>query len=182
MPIPERFPRAWLLANALAFQCIWWLLILAGPQQPALAALALAAWLAAHLWLSDTRRADLAALAALPTLGPWLDVLIEAAGWLEYHGQRPMDGWATYWIIGLWAAFALTLNHSLRAVISRPLLAVGFGAIGGALAYLAGARFGAASLPADPVPALIGIGAAWAGVMALLSVASIRFERKGVYA
>ena len=77
MPIPERFPRAWLLANALAFQCIWWLLILAGPQQPALAALALAAWLAAHLWLSDTRRADLAALAALPTLGPWLDVLIE---------------------------------------------------------------------------------------------------------
>ena len=169
LTVAERHRKAWLLANALGFQLVWWVLILYGPESPALAVTVLVAWASAHLWLSPCRGLDLRLMLLLAAVGPWLDVGIEAAGWLHYHGVRVVEGWATVWIVGLWAAFALTVNHSLRGILAHRLLALGFGGLGGALAYAAGTRFGAGTLPPEPVGALLGIGAVWAAVLALLS-------------
>jgi hypothetical protein len=74
-------------------------------------------------------------------------------------------------MVSLWMAFATTLNHSLRWLASRPWVAALAGAIGGPLAYLAGAKLGALTLAA-PTPALILIAGLWAVAMGLLSLLS----------
>ena len=53
------------------------------------------------------------------------------------------QGWAPYWMVALWGAFATTLNHSLRWLTRRPVFAALFGAVGGPIAYSAGVQLGA---------------------------------------
>ena len=64
-------------------------------------------------------------------------------------------------MVSLWIAFATTLNHSLRWLVNRPVAAALCGAIGGPLAYLAGAKLGALTIGA-PLPAIALIAVLWA--------------------
>ena len=45
---------------------------------------------------------------------------------------------APFWMLALWIAFATTLNHSMRWLMHRPVVAAIGGAVFGPLAYLAG--------------------------------------------
>jgi apolipoprotein D and lipocalin family protein len=78
-------------------------------------------------------------------------------------------------MLSLWAAFATTLNHSLRWVVHRPMVATLLGAIGGPLAYLAGAKLGALQL-ASLQTALPLIGVAWGIAMLTLSLIAMRLQ------
>ena len=78
-------------------------------------------------------------------------------------------------MLSLWAAFATTLNHSLRWVARRPLIATLLGAIGGPLAYLAGAKLGAMHI-AVPQTAIPVIGVAWGIAMLALSIVATRLQ------
>ncbi len=78
-------------------------------------------------------------------------------------------------MLSLWAAFATTLNHSLRWVMHRPLVATLLGAIGGPLAYLAGAKLGALHLPSLQT-ALPLIGVAWGIATLALSLIAMRLQ------
>ena len=96
--------------------------------------------------------------------------------WFVAHfvefASASLDGWAPFWMVSLWMAFATTLNHSLRWLTSRPWVATLSGAIGGPLAYLAGAKLGAMTL-ASPVSAMLLIAGLWAVAMGILSLLTV---------
>ena len=62
----------------------------------------------------------------------------------------------------MWGAFALTLNHCLRFLQDRPVLAASLGLVGAPLAYLFASRSWSAVELLAPVGSLVAIGLAWA--------------------
>jgi uncharacterized protein DUF2878 len=76
-------------------------------------------------------------------------------------------------MLSLWIAFATTLNHSLRWLMTRPVGAALAGALGGPLAYLAGARLGALTL-VTPATTLAIIALLWMLAMVILSMFVLR--------
>jgi hypothetical protein len=123
------FQLVWLATVAGAAKGLWW----AGP----LAALLFAAW---QVPLSAQPRADLKLMLCAAAAGFVVDSALVLTGLLRFETALPWAGFAPVWIVSLWVAFALTLNHSLAGLKHRPLLAVGLGLIGGPLAYgIAGA-------------------------------------------
>ncbi len=65
----------------------------------------------------------------------------EPTRWLLPHPS------ATIWLLMLWLNFSLSLNESLRWLQYRPVSAAILGMVFGPLAYLAGKRLGALSIP-----------------------------------
>jgi len=168
------------LGNFLGYQAVW-LIAVAGAGRglvwPALAALAgFAVW---QLMLSGTRRADLRLLAVALTLGVLLDGALSFGGVLRYAAPQPSlpPGGAPLWILALWVAFALTLNHSLAWLRQRSLTAALLGAAGGPLAYLAAARLsGAVTFRVPPAAALAALAAGWSVALFLLTASAARWS------
>jgi hypothetical protein len=71
--------------------------------------------------------------------------------------------------LAIWAAFALTVNHSLMFLQRRPLLAMLLGAIGGPLAYTGAARLGAVAWAAPSLQLTLTLAIAWGVAVPLLS-------------
>jgi hypothetical protein len=128
-----------------------------------------AAFLCLQLALTHDRRTDLVLVAAAIALGLVVDTGFVRAGLLEFASPVPFEGLAPAWIVAMWVNFALTLNHSLRWLQGRPWLAATFGLAGGAGAYLAGVKLGAARMTADPALVLAVIGMVWALAMPCLA-------------
>jgi hypothetical protein len=63
-------------------------------------------------------------------------------------------------MVALWAAFATTLNVSLRPLHRRPGMAAMLGAVAAPLAYYAGGKLGAVEF-VDLGKAMLAIGAGW---------------------
>jgi len=150
------------LPNVLGFQIVWmasvggaahgwwWL----GPA-------ALAAFAAMQLKLSRQRRADTILMLGSAVLGFGIDTLWVQAGWLDFRSPLPWPSAAPIWIVAMWMGFALTLNHSLAALKTRPLLAVMLGLLGGPLAYYAAERaWGAVTIAPSPAP-YVALAIAW---------------------
>lgn len=70
--------------------------------------------------------------------------------------------------MALWAAFAMTLQHSMQWLLARPLAAVLFGAMGGPLAYSGAARGFDAVVFNMPLQATLLLGFGWGFAMWLL--------------
>ncbi|HWR87050.1 MAG TPA: DUF2878 domain-containing protein, partial [Acidiferrobacterales bacterium] len=96
-------------------------------------------------------------------------------GWLAYPSGTLIAGTAPHWIVALWMLFAITLNVSLGWLKQRLFVAMLFGAIGGPLAYLGGAKLGALSFAA-PTAALIALTIGWALFTPLLVMLARRFD------
>jgi hypothetical protein len=111
------------------------------------------------------REAMLAAVAAV--LGFVFESVLVQAGWVRFEAGVVLEGAAPYWMVALWALFATTLNESMRMLQARPWIAALFGAIGGPLAYYAGARMGALDL-VQPAAMLIALAGGWAVATPLL--------------
>lgn len=162
--------RIGLIANALAFQGVWFACIVGasfGHSWPGvLAALGFAG---TTLACGGQRRADLRIMAIALPLGLGLDCGLAALGWLQY---APTGSWplaAPPWIAALWVGFAMTLNHSLAFLRGEPRLAALLGLVGGPLAYWGAARgFGVVSLPAPAGMTLVALGLAWAALLPLV--------------
>jgi hypothetical protein len=93
-------------------------------------------------------------------------VLVQA-GWVRFEAGVVLEGAAPYWMVALWALFATTLNESMRMLQTRPWIAAAFGAVGGPLAYYAGARMGALDL-VQPAAMLAALAVGWALATPLL--------------
>ncbi|KAA5923305.1 DUF2878 domain-containing protein [Achromobacter xylosoxidans] len=128
--------RFW--ANLLGYQLVWFSAVIGAGRGLAWPGVVSAlVFIAAQLACSAEWRADLKLAAAALLCGCLLDGALSALGWAVYAA----DAWpAPRWILALWAAFALTLNHSLAYLRPRRWLAFAFGAIGGPLAYWGAAR------------------------------------------
>lgn len=163
------------LALLLGYHLVWIVSVVgAGNETPQAGVLLAAAFVLASWLTSPQRGADTRLLLTALALGVLLDGAMARAGLLDYASDS--SSWpAPPWILGLWAAFAMTWNTVMAPLRGRPALAAALGALFGPLAYLAANRFGAVTwlLPTFASIALI-IG--WAGALALLAHLSGRWS------
>ena len=154
-----------MIANLVLFQAGWlacvWGAAHGYAAEGVLAALAIVAWHISRA-AEPKREAALAAISA--ALGFAFESLLVQAGWVRVEA-------GVYWLVALWALFATTLNSSLRALQPHPWIAALVGAVGGPLAYYAGARIGAIDF-VQPAAMLAALAVGWAlATPALLSLA-----------
>ncbi len=167
--------RFW--ANLIGYQIVWFCAVIgagSGLAWPGVAAAVV--FIAAQLTVSATVRADLRLAGAAVLCGVALDGTLSALGWARYAA----DAWpAPLWILAVWAAFALTLNHSLAYLRPRPWLAFVFGAVGGPLAYWGAAR-GWQPVQFDPPAwrATAALAAGWAVALPALTASARRWTRE----
>lgn len=165
-----------MIVNFLVFQAGWFATVLgAANGAPWLGPVAVLAAASLHLYASSRPSVEARLLAAAVALGLAADSALLATGWIDYPNGHWAPGLAPYWIVSLWALFATTLNVSMRWMRGRFVLAALFGAIGGPLSYLAGARLGAMTF-VETVPAVTALAIGWAVAMPLLLVLAARFD------
>jgi hypothetical protein len=92
--------------------------------------------LRAGLW-----RSDLSCMLLAAGAGAYLERL-----WIELGTLQYADTGVPWWIVGLWIAVALTLNHSLAWIAPRPWLGAALAAMAAPLSYGAGAKLGAVTI------------------------------------
>jgi hypothetical protein len=160
------------VVNALAFQACWVAFVAGGARGWWWLGFALllpfAAW---QLARSQWPRADVALVALSAALGFACDSMFAWTGMLDYATPVPWRGVAPVWIVGLWIAFALTLNHSLAFLKRRPLVAAALGAAAGPFAYwVADRAWQAVAVGAPALRTYLALAVAW-GVMTPLLLA-----------
>lgn len=163
------------LLNFVAYQVAWFAVLICAARGIAwagAAAAVVAVAIHAPVWRSRIERQ---LIVACLLAGLLVDSTLAITGQVHYAGWHlPL---APFWMLSLWAAFATTLNHSMRWLMQRPAVAALGGAIGGPLAYLAGERLGALQLAAahSALPtALTAIALLWAPALWALSVLVMR--------
>lgn len=131
------------LTNFIAFQLVWFACVIGAAHQWQWAGFALAtAFVALTLRASITPKADLVLVVAAVVGGSLLDSLWAVTGVMSY-AATPWGNVSPPWILGLWAAFAITINHSLAWLRFRYGWMALLAAIASPFSYYAGARLGA---------------------------------------
>jgi hypothetical protein len=165
-----------IVANFVAFQLGWFACVLGAahglPWAGTGVALAIVAW---HLSRAARPRAELVLVLIAAGVGAVWDSGLSALGWIRYPSGVLIEGTAPHWIVAMWMLFATTLNVSLAWLRrNRPLAAV-FGALGGPLAYVGGAKLGALTFAAQDA-ALVALALGWAVLTPLLLQLARRFD------
>jgi len=174
--VRSRITVVTVVVNVVLYQLGWFACVLgAAHGLPWIGPLAAAAIIAWHLARAARPRPELALVACAVLLGALFDTLLVQAGWVHFSAGALIAGTAPCWMMALWAIFATTLNVSLRSLRTHPVLALILGALGGPLAYFAGARLGAITLVAAG-PALSAIALGWAVLTPVLLLAARRFD------
>lgn len=175
--------KAW-LPNMVLFQLCWFAFVAGAGRDIAWAGFPVLLGFA--LWQIRTGpwpRADIALMAIAAILGFALDSTFVRAGLIEYPASAGWPGFAPPWIVGLWVAFALTLNHSLAFLKRKPVSAVVLGALGGPLAYWVAANaWHAATLVAPQSRALLALALAWGLATPMLAWAATRLALRELQA
>lgn len=136
-----------LLLNAALFQLTWFSAVLFG----VVAGLACALLLAIHGAREGVKAADLVLGSLAAAAGFGLDTLWIHTGILDFHGAVI----APLWIVVLWLATGLTINHSLQPVARRPLPGAVAAGVMAPVSYLSGEALGAVSIPRPELLAVV---------------------------
>lgn len=165
-PAPAWLPAA---TNAIGFQLVWFVTVLGAAGGLAWAGpAALLVFATVQLRLAARPRYDLAAMAVFAAAGLLIDSAWAMLGAVRYAAAWPFAQLAPIWLVTLWAAFALTIGHSLAWLRPRQGLAALFGLLGGGFSYWVGARLGAVE-PAIPAWLYGGVvGLCWAVALPVL--------------
>jgi hypothetical protein len=156
------------LYNFVAYQIAWFAAILGAAHGHAWAGIAVALLVTgAHLWLR-AQALEFRLVIAAAFMGIVVDNLLVATSQVRFASAGGLP-FAPLWMLGLWIAFATTLNHSMLWLMRRPWTAALGGAIFGPLAYLAGEKLGALTLP-TPVTSLPLLAVLWTAVMVVFSL------------
>lgn len=146
------------VGNAVLFQVVWFAAVLWGTP----AALAALAALVVQIAPRGTLRADATMGAILAAVGLGLDTAWIHLGILDFHGAAV----APLWIVLLWFAVGVTLNHSLAFLMHKPLLGALLVGPGGAVSYLAGEQLGGVIVPDSAH--LVVVVVAWTALFAVV--------------
>ena len=160
------------LLNFVAYQLAWFAVVVGAAQGFAWAGAVVALACAAANFALRRDAFDLKLMLLAAGIGLLVDSTLALTGQVKFVAAWP-PGLAPYWIVSLWIAFASTLNHSLRWLMTRPVAAALGGALGGPLAYLAAAKLGALSIVA-PATTLPLIALLWTPAMVALSMIVLR--------
>lgn len=155
--------------NLLGYQAAWfassWS---AGRGMPWIGIAACGLFIAWQWHASPVRAADARVVLAALACGFLIEGALAASGGMRHASSSP--GWfAPAWIVALWGAFAMTLNHSMAWFAKRKAFAALFAGVGGPLAYLGAARgFHAVAFVQPAWHALAFLALAWACALPLL--------------
>jgi hypothetical protein len=165
-----------LIVNVVVYQCVWFACVLsAAALQPLIGiAVAIAAVLL-HLYLAPAPRRELPLILLALLAGTVFESALIASGWVRAEPALLVGSVLPLWMAVLWAAFATTLNVSLRALRHRYALSALIAAVGAPLAYVAGAAMGAMQW-VNTVPALVLVAVGWAVLLPLLMRTAQRFD------
>ena len=175
------------VGNAVGYQVVWLCCVAGASQGMAwLGPLAAAVFIAATLAFGGRARDDRRLLLLAIATGLVVDTAFAMTGWLRYASAWPWPEIAPVWIVALWAAFSMTLNHSMAFLRERPALTAVLGFFGGPLAYWSAAgAFDAVNFGA-PVPwVMAALAVSWACALPLIFRLDSQFQRaspKGGYA
>ena len=167
--------------NLLGYQATWCVVAWsAGQGRARLGMLACTVFIATQWRASPVRRADARVLLAALGCGVLVEGVAAGSGLLAYAAPQPALP-APAWIVLLWGAFAMTLNHSMAWFAAHPWIAAIFAAVGGPLAYVGAARgFAALAFPTPMGPTLAYLAIAWA--LALPVLLRIARSRPAIHA
>lgn len=158
------------LANAVLFQCGWFVCVLGGDSRWLLIGIAA---LGVHLlWISSWTREGQVIL-AVTVLGTLVDTALRGLGVFEFNAPGPL---IPLWLILLWALLATTLRHCLAWSAQPWWLASLLGAVGGPFSYYAGSQLAGVSFGYGTIPTLIGLALLWAMLFPLLHRIAQRLE------
>ena len=162
--------------NVVAFQGGWLACVLgAANGMPWIGLLAVLLAVGLHLSLAASAAPEVRLIVLAVALGAVFDSALLATGWVSYPNGMLSAYVAPYWILALWALFATTFNACMSWIKRSLPLAAAFGAVGGPLSYLAGARLGGITL-VEPAGALTALAVIWAVAMPVLVVAARRYN------
>lgn len=164
------------VVNFAAFQIGWFAAVL-GPGNgiPWLGLVVVPLVLLVNLLMTDNWRRELILALVAAAMGFVFDTAMTAAG-----AFRPVPflwpaPFSPPWMMMLWVNQATTLNACMGWLRQRYLFGAVFGAVGGPLAYLSGAKLGAAALPSTQGMLMLAIG--WGlAFPALLGLAELARE------
>lgn len=136
-----------LVANAV-YQSLWFICVLGAAWKALPLAMPLAVLAVTGLVLAaDSQREGIRQGCIALGLG----VVVEFMAWrLGLYSWQPGDAQGTqfaFWLLPLWAGFGAGLGTMMPFLRGRPSLAAVLGALGGPVAYAAGARLGAVTVP-----------------------------------
>ncbi len=117
---------------------------------------------------SNRHPLDLRMIAICLAIGVVVDTAWVQLGLLSYALAWPIAGAAPLWIMLLWLALALVINHSMSAFKHRLVLVGVLGGIGSPLSYFAGSRFGAVEWTAPVWQVILATGVSWALILPFL--------------
>ena len=115
-----------------------------------------------HVALSVERSLEVRLVVLAAAVGAVGETFQIAAGTYRFTSGTLVDALPPLWLLAMWAQFATTFRYSLRFVITRPIRAGLFRAIGGPLAFLAGERLGAITLLPPITYGLLRLSVCWA--------------------
>jgi hypothetical protein len=162
--------------NAVAYQGAWFACVLgAAASQPYVGVAAAVAAVLLHLYVAPAPRRELVLILLATLAGTAFESLLVASGWVRSAPTLLLGSAVPMTMVALWAAFATTLNVSLRALRRRYLLTAAIAAVGAPLAYKAGAALGALQW-VEATPALLLVACGWAVLLPLLMHTAQRFD------
>ena len=158
------------LINYALYQIGWFACVLGGAWQRPWTGFLIAVILGgAHLTLSRERSLEVRLVALATAVGAVVEMIQIAAGTYRFTSGTVVDALPPPWLLAMWAQFATTFRFSLRGVITRPLSAALFGAVGGPIAFLAGERLGAVILLPPLTSGLFRLSISWAIALVVFS-------------
>ena len=160
--------KYYFLVNLLIYQVCWFACVLSAANgMPWISVVIVAVAVAHHLYISSQPAVELKLIVVVTIIGSVWDSALVARGLLEYPSGMFINGVAPYWIISLWAAFAITLNVSLTWLKKHIWVAFLLGAIGGPLVFFTAEKMGALQF-SDMTLALGVLAVGWTLLMPLI--------------
>ena len=172
------------LVNYTLYQIAWFACVLgAASQRPWTGCLIGMILVGVHLALSVERVLEVRLVGLATAVGAAVEVIQIAAGTYRFTSGTVNNALPPPWLLDMWAQFATTFRFSLRSVVTRPVLAVLFGAAGGPIAFLAGERLGAVTLLPPLAQSLLRLSISWAIALVVFSAVVVRIapERGAEY-
>jgi hypothetical protein len=159
--------------NGVLFNLSWFAILVS--QSTVLAVAIAGLHLVTHFIFLGKGRRELLLIVAVTLVGAVLDQLLFLSGVCNLGGERTL---APLWLACLWPVFATTLMHAFAGLQHRPWLAAAVGAVGGALAYIAGVRLTDVEF-GSPLWGPVIIGLAWSALFPLFLGCASRLQGVG---
>jgi len=156
--------------NYTLYQIGWFACVLGGASHRPWTGFLIAMILSGlHLALSAERSLEVRLVVLATGVGVVVEMIQIAAGTYRFTSGTVTAALPPPWLLAMWAQFAMTFRFSLRNVVTRPVLAVLFGAAGGPIAFLAGERLGAVTLLPPLAQSLLRLSISWAIALVVFS-------------